>query len=790
MSTPLSLFPKTVISCLQKPRYKMVFLEIQSNTIGLLVSLTLCLIVSSGVYFLWRWFGLADLPAADFGGHIAKPSGWCKFSVLVLPIICFVPSFFLILCQILSPRSNEIWKRTFQRDIRVNCIISLVWSTLPFFWYFNSASAPYIGFLFLIWLILKCFVMLPWMLAVSRWNFNNGICLVLIVWSLSGGIAMWSAQMSTYSDAVKYMLFTHSLVKHGTEDVSQTVENREFREFYWGRWHKDFIHVSPGSIHAPLTPYALYLPYALGGRLGILIFYSLLLSLTAALTVGFIQNFKIFEVKPAIVASLVGTTSCPVIFLSHVEFPDTIGLFLFALSLYIASLNNLKSLSKIGIISCFTVLVFYIKHRLVIGFIGIIFALGFDYIIHLFKLKKERLLVGILTFCCILMAIYTPIYLKGLWKDYNAFSIIETSLKGLFGGQNFGLFVVAPVFMLAFISLYESYRINKSFFIICFFSIFTSLSLLIGLNWFAWHGGFSPPYRYLMYTLPAWTALLPFWLATKNTWRKILFWLLTCIGALYTIVGLVFPFLKTNRPIGPNRLFVFLEQITNIPFHTFLPSVFMRTGHIDTWFLFWLVLSFMCVIGIELSKDNNYLNNTTRILYKPLTVILLTLISATLFFVAFSTDEKKPLFFEAEVMNSHNTSVWSPTNPLHMRGRVFFNDSDSEIKISIPADGIYDIGLHYIAQMDGTINIYLDGILTLSLPVIGTATASTRKEHTKHSLYGLTRGRFKDRETSVSKLARVTAGDHSMKVEYKGPDGKENWVLIDYLFFTYYCCPK
>ncbi|MEE4240651.1 MAG: hypothetical protein V2I36_04250 [Desulfopila sp.] len=584
------------------------------------------------------------------------------------------------------------------------------------------------------------------------------------------------------------MLFTHSLVEYGTEDVSQTVENRDFRDFYWGRWHKEFVHVSPGSIHAPLTPYALYIPYALGGRLGILIFYSLLLSLSTALTVGFIQNFKICAVNPAIIASLVGTTSCPVIFLSHVEFPDTIGLFLFALSLYIASLNSLKSLRKICIVCAIAVLVFYIKHRLVIGFIGIIFALGFEYVIHFFKRKKERLLVGVLTFCCILMAMYIPIHLKGLWKDYNAFSVIEMSLKGLFGGQNFGLFVVAPVFMLAFISLYESYRSNTRFFLICFFSIFTSISLLIGLNWFAWHGGFSPPYRYLMYTLPAWSALLPFWLAPRDTWRKVLFWLLTCIGAIYTCVGLLFPYLKTNRPIGPNRLFVFLEQVTNIPFHTFLPSAFMRTGRIDTWFIFWLGISFLCVNAIVISKKNH--RSIYRISNKPLTAALLTLILAAFVFAAFYAHKKEPIFVETEVMTSQNTSVWSTTNPLHMRGRVFFKNSDSETTISIPADGIYDIGVHYIAQVDGTINVYFNDILTLSLPIIGTATPANRKEHKKHSVYGLTRGRFKDRETSVAKMTRLKAGEHSMKIAYEGPPGRENWVLIDYLYFKYQCCPK
>ena len=771
----------TPVSHSKKRIFKFDYLELNSARYAIGFSLITSFVVSLIVFFLWKWLELPDKPSPKLGGYIASPQGWRKFCVIALPLLCSIPTIVIFVCQIISPRTSSFWKKTLRRDIYANIIISLLWLTIPPVWHYFGAYASYTGLMFIFWLAMKGYVLLPWMLKSPSWNISNALCSVLILWSLLGGIATWGAQTSSYSDAVKYMLFTHSLVHHGTEDTTLTVKNREYRDFYWGRWHKEFIHSSPSDIKAPLAPYALYLPYALGGRLGVLLFYSLLLSASVVLTASFIFNYRIANIKSALIASLVGITSCPVIFLSHVEFPDIIGLFLFSLSLYICSTISFRYWKKLVLVFMVALLAYYIKNRLVIGFFALLTALAFDYAINMPGGKKTKCIAGSFVLLLAFSVIGVLINRSGLWGDYNATEIILSNLLGLFGGQNFGLFFVAPVFMLAFISLFESFRLNSSFFYICFFSIFLSLVLLIGLNWWAWHGGFSPPYRYLMYTLPAWAALLAFWVGAKDNWRRVIFWLFTASGAIYTTIGVVFPYLKTNRPVGASNLLLFIEKYTGLPFYKFFPSAFMHTGNTNLWCFAWVALSVFCLCLISYSDmkgDKNYKFPDTRKLSGITLIPIIALILVVLIHNKFT------VIWESEMMTSDNTSIWSPTNPLHARGRVFFNGSTSERVVDIPKDGTYNLSAFYVAQLDGNLNVYLDENSIAKLQTKGTATPLTRKTHKKNQRNGFLRGRFKNRERTTMKDTQLKAGRYNLKVEYLGPDGRENWLLLDYLLLS------
>ena len=134
------------------------------------------------------------------------------------------------------------------------------------------------------------------------------------------------------------------------------------------------------------------------------------------------------------------------------------------------------------------------------------------------------------------------------------------------------------------------------------------------------------------------------------------------------------------------------------------------------------------------------------------------------------------------MMTSDNTSIWSPTNPLHTRGRVYFNGSTSERVVDIPKDGTYNLSAFYVAQLDGNLNVYLDENSIAELQTQGTATPLTRKTHKKHQRKGFLRGKFKNRERTTIKATQLKAGSYNLKVEYLGPDGRENWLVLDYLF--------
>ncbi len=743
-------------------------------------SIFLPIIIATVISLIWDPLQLPDHPSKTLGGHILKPDNWLHFIVTTLPVISALPSLFLLIFQRFSPCHSSFWEKTLKRDIAANLFTSLAWLSIPFFWAFVETSAAYIGAVFVLWFIAKCCVVIPRIQRVKSLNRTNSICIVLLAGALLGGMAAWGAQTSSYSDAVKYLLFTHSLVEHHTLDVAKTVENKEFRSFYWGRWHKEFIHKTPKEINAPLFPFFLYLPYAMAGRLGILIFYSLLVSVSIVLTAKSICNFSLARPGTALLSAFAGLTSCPVFFLSHVEYPDIIGLFLFANAFYISSLKRLHPLGKLALITVIAALAYYCKHRLIIGFSGILFAAFYLYIQQFFSNKYYKNIVKI-TFPVIAFLLLTIVINKtGLWSQYDWFDIISSTLKGLFGGQNFGLFVCAPIFMLAFISLFEVYQKNRAFFLLCFSSISMPLFIFIGMNWFAWHGGFSPPFRYLMFTLPAWTALLTFWLTNSERWRRYLFSALLTWGAIYTFVGLILPHLQTNRPYGPNRLFLFIEEYTHIPFQSFLPSAFMHIGNINLWIFIWLFLSISCIFLIIVVHDSSATSGENVVRKRAMITTFLLLVGIGIII----SKPSSPLIVEAENMASHTASIWSPTNPLHMRGRAYRHKSTSTTTVKIPRDGIYLVEVVYVSQKRAALDIIFDTTTKLTIPLTGTATAKTRRIDKKHKYNGLLRGKFEGRQRLSSKQIHLAKGEYNIRITQRGNRGKGNWMLLDYIRFS------
>ncbi len=746
-------------------------------------SIFLSISVAIVISLLWEPLQLPDNPSNSLGGHIVKPRNWQHFIITTLPVICTLPSILLLIFQRFSPCHFSVWQKTLKRDIAANFLTSLSWLSIPFFWASVEASAAYIGALFVLWFVAKSCVVLPRILHVKNLNITNSICILLLFGSLLGGMAAWGAQTSSYSDAIKYLLFTHSLVEHHTLDVTETVEKKEYRKFYWGRWHKEFVHTTPEEINAPLLPFFLYLPYAFSGRLGILLFYSLLVSASIVLTSKCICNFSLAKPGTAILSTFIGLTSCPVFFLSQVEYPDIIGLFFFSSAFYISSLKRFHPLAKLILLTVITTLAYYCKHRLIIGFSGIFFGVFYLYIRQFFNNRYYRLIARITFSTIVFLLLIMVINRTGLWKQYHWFDIISSTLKGLFGDQNFGLFVCAPIFMLAFISLFEAYQKNRPFFILCFFTISMPLFLFIGMNWFAWHGGFSPPFRYLMFTLPAWTALLTFWLANTDTWRRYLFAILAAWGGIYTSLGLILPYLQTNRPYGPNRLFLFIQEYTHIPFQSFLPSSFMHIGNIDMWFSTWLCITLSCILHITLKQDS--FSTSGKNVHHTSPAITAIIIFPLLVCIGILLFRQSPAhIIEAENMLSRTASIWSPTNPLHMRGRSYRHKSTSTTTIKIPHDGTYLFEVFYISQKKAVLDIVFNATKKLTIPLTGTATAKTRKIDKHHKYNGLLRGKFEGRERVSSKEIYLTKGEYNIKVLQRGNRRKGDWMLLDYIRFS------
>lgn len=304
-----------------------------------------CLFCTLVVYWLWGHWGMSGVPPAPLGGTDAMPHGWRRFSVLALPIVCLVPTAALFIAQGIMPRPDEVWRKSLRRDIRATWIIALLWLGVPFAWRYAPAPLVYIGSVFTFGVGLKAFALLPWLFNSYDMGRRQALAALLILWTLFGGLALWANHsQTTYSDAVGYLLAAHSLSRYGTLDVTEAVKNQDYREFYWGGWSP--AHANEAALlRAPALPYVLSVPYRLGGRLGVLLFFAFLVSASCILTSTWLARDCLALPKQALAASLLVHTTAPIIFLSHVEFPDTVGLFYSALAFGV-SLSLKKDLGR------------------------------------------------------------------------------------------------------------------------------------------------------------------------------------------------------------------------------------------------------------------------------------------------------------------------------------------------------------------------------------------------------------------------------------------------------------
>lgn len=742
----------------------------------LLLASGICLTSAALVYWLWSHMGLSGVPPKPLGGDIARPGGWRRFSVLVLPALCFCPTLSLLILQRLCPRDREVWRLSLDRDLRASLIISVLWAFVPLAWRHLAAPLAYIGSVYILGLLLKGVGIIGWLFADFKWNRRQAGAAVLAFWVLLGGLAVWAERsLTTYSDAIIYLLNAHALARHGNLDIKSVVQKGEYRDFYWARWSKKFVTLS-NEVNAPAFPFILAGPYFLAGRLGVLLFHALLLACAMVLTTGWLVRETRAGPKQCLAASMLVFCTAPVIFLSQVEFPDTVGLFAVSLGLWALSFLKdrfcLASLTQAGLLAA----VYFTKKRMAISFVGLSASvvlrfvrqkLGSWWLVLFISLGLVGLAYGIMLFQIPQTAM--------AWEFNHPYHlVILRTLAGLFWDQSYGLFTTAPIFFLALAGAPVAFKRWPSAAGSSATVILISLGLLVALNWWAWHGGFATPFRYLVLILPVWAVfLLPWMQAWFNLAKRIVLQAFVMTGTLYLLVCTVLPLLRPNRPVGVSRFWAQLESWSGLTLHHLLPSSFMHTGNIAVWALGGLATATLMACWLW-HEENRPSAAPDRLLAQSLfaSAGIVLLAGLTLFTVA---RLNPPTLIEAELMTSPDAPVWSPTTPNYMRGRVFLNGYSAQSRIWIPKEAPYRLNAVFVAQAAGRLIVQMDERQVAGLQFEGTAPPKGK------FINPYVAKAFAGRQRTASATVRLPAGWHRLKLIYLGPPGRNNWFLLDYI---------
>lgn len=418
--------------------------------------------------------------------------------------------------------------------------------------------------------------------------------------------AQVSSTLSAVGDEPYYLLISHSLTKDGDWELSNNFAKKDYLPFYWGPLNpKQMMRITPdgrmySNAYQGLQPILLSPGYVLGGRLGAILSMSLLSA--ACLALVFLLALRLgTSVQAAFLAWLGTCLSVPVLSFSISPFPEMTGAFFMTGAIYLLLKETRNKWDMGGIIFCLLA-VMALKNRFVLLVLPL--AIGFFR-----KLNWKNALGTLLVWLG--MMIFT------VWYDHFVFGgflsnrilgqevgsghpfkpFIYQGHLGLLLDQEFGLLTTAPVFILALAGAVIGLVRGQ----------WKSVVLLAGpflCTWYVmagertdvliWHGGFNPPARYVIASLPA-LGVLAAWALDRIRGRFL--WSLSSglfgLTLFYALLISIWPSWRYQDAYGRMTLLRAFFNTTGLDIGRLLPS-FILPG------IWWVLpsLMFLLLIGV------------------------------------------------------------------------------------------------------------------------------------------------------------------------------------------------
>jgi hypothetical protein len=485
-------------------------------------------------FLLWKLWWWTGYPPGTFrpglDGHGPDPYAWPRLLALWIPA---AHALFALAYDLLARRDPRgIFRRHFRAD---QWSLVLVLPLVAALWLLGGTGPwrPMIGAWYTLFIGVKAGILLA---GLWRWMSGEpglghraslGIFLGAFLPYLFLGAHVTTA-MSTTSDEPYYLVVTHSLLHDGDADLANNLAARDYLPFYWGPLPRDrrAIRVTPdGQMYARLYQgfqSVLLLPgYALAGRSGAVATTNALAA--AALVLMFrLALASGTRLRSAFLAWLGAAFSVPFLVYSASPFPEVSGAFFVTAAASFLWTPRVTRTAAAMAALCLVAMV-AAKTRLFLLVPPI--ALAFQ---RRFAWTSLGLILGALGAAAAVASVYDAVFLSGhvIWQARGAgfLEAIRWFLNwtiwaplhyrghlGLLFDQEFGLLVAAPVFALALAGIVVALAQRR-----------WRLALLAGgpflCAWYylgaavlggiqmrglsQWYGGFSPPARFLMASLP------------------------------------------------------------------------------------------------------------------------------------------------------------------------------------------------------------------------------------------------------------------------------------------------
>ena len=377
-----------------------------------------------------------------------------------------------------------------------------------------------------------------------------------------------------------YIMTAISMVRDRDLDESNNYNNRDYTELYpadplpanWRGWPAFPRTLPPHPAvseqdglftkHALGLSILIAMPYELGGRVAAM----LVVLACGVLLAGQMFLFARESGAPdyvAMLAALALSISLPLAPYSLLLFPEVPAALLILFAIRRLALDDNSTVQWLALGAAVGFLP-WLHQRF--GVMSIVFA-----IFILVRLWRNRTIQPALALIPVALG-GISIITYNMWlygqptqntEDHAGFSGITGTLNGAAGlvlDAQWGLFVAAPVMLVALSAIPVWYAHARRAVLICGFAV--APYLLVVAAYQVWWGEWGPPARYLVPVVPLLAAPLAAWLRVATRWQWATAGGAWLVGLLLTIIGFANPQRFYHHPNGLNNLYSWLDERT------------------------------------------------------------------------------------------------------------------------------------------------------------------------------------------------------------------------------------
>jgi hypothetical protein len=448
----------------------------------------------------------------------------------------------------------------------------------------NRLAAYGMGFFFLALLLWKAGIFFRFLLEVSAESWGAarkgflGLCAAVYVFT-----AFWTtAEYPPTGDEPHYLLMAHSIVLDHDLWLENNYANRDYLLFR-SRLEPQIPLTNSGSVTRHEAAFALLIApaYALAGRIGVVLFLSVIATLALWQLVQILDDL-LGEPGAALKATAAIGFLTPFYIYSSQVFPEMAGALVLTVTLRLALSCRMEKWYGLPMLCLCLALLPLLKARFVFIALGVFMLALFN---HQHRIRHLLLLPFLLwppMFLLLLSLFWMDTVGSGGYAYAGRFLTFldqitsppaapayPSSILAPLFDQGSGLVVYGPSLLLAFAGIVPLWRNNGT----------RALLFLQLLLWYYlvkgpyWHAGWCPPGRYLICVLPVAAIFLGYGLRARNTLGTVLARMLAVLSGLILFALTVLPPLRYPvLPNGDSALLTLLTKATRIPFTSLVPN--------------------------------------------------------------------------------------------------------------------------------------------------------------------------------------------------------------------------